>query len=186
MKNTLFLVLLVFAFASCQQKTAENTTPEAETSTTPTPEVVEEIKPIGLTGVYENFADIEHLFSTESDSVYVVNFWATWCKPCVAELPYFEKLNEEYRGKKMKMLLVSLDFKRQIDSKLKPFIIKRELKPEVVALIDSNSNDWIPKVSPMWSGAIPATLIFNKDKRGFYEQSFEYEELEKTLKEYLE
>ena len=144
----------------------------------------EEMQTDGLK-IYDSFAELEGRLQTNSDSVYVVNFWATWCKPCVAELPYFMKLAEDYKDEKVKFLYISLDFKKQIDSKLKPFLEAGKLKGEVLVITDPNSNEWINKVSPKWQGSIPATLIFNKADRGFYEQSFHYEDLEKELKKYL-
>jgi thiol-disulfide isomerase/thioredoxin len=115
----------------------------------------------------------------------VINFWATWCAPCVKELPFFEKLNKTYADRDVEVLLVSLDFPKQYDSKLKPFIEDKKLKSKVVALNDTDANYWIPKISEDWTGAIPATLIYNKDKRQFYEQPFNYEELETQIKQFL-
>lgn len=117
----------------------------------------------------------------DSEKTYVVNFWATWCAPCVKELPFFEQLNSNYASKNVEVILVSLDFPKQIESKLIPFLKKRELQSEVVVLDDVDSNTWIPKVHEDWSGAIPATIIYNKRKRMFYERSFNYEELEFEL-----
>ena len=65
------------------------------------------------------------------DTIYVVNFWATWCAPCVAELPYFEKIDSVYRGQKVKVILVSTDFKKDIDSRLNSFIERKKLHSEV-------------------------------------------------------
>ena len=131
-----------------------------------------------------NFDEIEQFITKNGDKTYVVNFWATWCKPCVKELPYFESLNENYSNE-IEVLLISLDFPTQYDKKLKPFIAENNLKSEVVALNDPDMNTWIPKVNKNWSGAIPATIIYNKDKRKFYERSFNYKELELELKQFL-
>lgn len=133
-----------------------------------------------------DFEGFQPYLKKTADTTYVVNFWATWCKPCVKELPAFEKLNREYRNEKVKVLLVSLDFIKHYDSKLIPFIKKYNLQSEVILLNDPRSNRWIDKVSPEWSGAIPATVIYRGDKRGFYEQSFTYEELENELKKYIQ
>ena len=114
-----------------------------------------------------------------------MNFWATWCKPCVEELPYFEQLREEYKDDKVEVILISLDLPNQIESRLKPFIKEHELRSQVVLLNDPNQNEWIPKVDPHWDGAIPATLVYNKNERRFYPKSFTYEELEQTIKHYL-
>ncbi|MGS2727196.1 TlpA family protein disulfide reductase [Psychroserpens sp. BH13MA-6] len=133
-----------------------------------------------------NFEELQNYLATKDDSkTYVINFWATWCAPCVKELPYFEKLQATYNVADVEVILVSLDFPRQIESKLKPFLEKHQLESEVLVLNDVDSNSWIPKVDENWSGAIPATIIYNKHKRLFFEQSFTYKELETELQPFL-
>ena len=132
-----------------------------------------------------NYDQLKPLLEQEDDKVHVVNFWATWCKPCVEELPAFEKLNEEYKDKNVELLLVSLDFPNQIESELLPFIKEHQLKPEVVVLDDPDQDKWINGISTEWSGAIPATIIYKNDKRAFYEQSFNYDLLNKELQQFL-
>lgn len=124
-----------------------------------------------------NFEGLEDYLKADDDKTYVVNFWATWCKPCVKELPYFQALDNNYTDEQLKVVLVSLDFPEKIDDKLIPFIRKYKLIQEVILLDAPNENEWIPKVDENWSGAIPATVIFNKNKRAFYEQSFTKEQL---------
>jgi len=131
------------------------------------------------------FSALEHFLKKDNDTTYVVNFWATWCVPCVEELPNFEKLNATYQDKKVKVLLVSIDFPKMAESKLLPFIKEKNLKSDVVLLNDPDANSWINKVDSTWSGAIPATVIYKKDKRQFYEKSFTYEELETEVKKFL-
>lgn len=133
--------------------------------------------------VYD-FNGLEKFLSTTDDKTYVVNFWATWCAPCVKELPYFEKLNATYSDQ-LEVILVSLDFPGKYETKLKPYIKEKNLQSKVIALNDVDSNSWIPKIDESWTGAIPATIIFNKTKRQFYEQSFTYEELENEIKPFL-
>lgn len=128
-----------------------------------------------------DFEAFEPYLHRNSDTTYVVNFWATWCKPCVKELPAFEKLNETYANDKVKVLLVSLDFIKHFETKLIPFIKQHELQSSVILLNDPRSNRWIDKVSEAWSGAIPATVIYRGNKRTFYERSFTYEELETEM-----
>lgn len=127
------------------------------------------------------FSELEPLLKTSSDSVFLVNFWATWCEPCIEELPAFEAINQEFKDKKFKMLLVSLDFKKQKDKKLIPFVNENKLKAKVIHLNDPDANDWIEKVDSNWSGSIPATLIFTKHRREFFEQTFTIEQLRKTI-----
>ena len=125
------------------------------------------------------------LLVQKDDKTYVVNFWATWCKPCIDELPAFEKLFKNYKNQQVELILVSLDFPNQIEKRVIPFIEKNNLKGKVVLMADPDQNIWIPKVSKEWSGAIPATVIYNKNTRKFYEQSFTYKELETALNEIL-
>jgi thiol-disulfide isomerase/thioredoxin len=133
-----------------------------------------------------NFNELEAYFKTkDANKTFVINFWATWCAPCVKELPYFEALNAKYSNKNVEVILVSLDFPKQIESKLIPFLDKHGLQSEVVVLNDVDSNTWIPKVNKNWSGAIPATIIYNENKTAFYERSFNFKELETELKQFL-
>jgi len=139
----------------------------------------------GITVKAYDFKSFEHYLQQHNDTTYVINFWATWCMPCVAELPNFERLNNAYKTQKVKVILVSLDMKKQVEKSLLPFIKKKNLLSEVLFLNDPDADSWIAKVDKNWSGAIPATVIYNKRTRKFYEQSFTYEALEKELKEFI-
>lgn len=132
--------------------------------------------------VYSKFDDIAPLLAQDNDTTYVVNFWATWCKPCVAELPYFTELSEKYAAQPVRILLISLDFPAQLQSRLVPFVEERALKSLVAVLLDGKYNDWIDRVSPEWSGAIPATLIYKGARRHFMgEAVHSLQELEQGL-----
>ena len=135
----------------------------------------------GITVASYDFNSLEPLLNQQNDTTYVVNFWATWCQPCVAELPNFEKLNEVYKSKKVKVILVSLDMSKSVESSLIPFLKRKKIQSLVVHLNDPDANSWIDKVDPKWSGALPATVIYNKNTRQFYEQSFTFTALEQKL-----
>jgi thiol-disulfide isomerase/thioredoxin len=121
-----------------------------------------------------SYTELKPLLNQSDDKVHVVNFWATWCAPCIKELPYFEALNKR---KNIEVLLVSLDFPKHKQSRLLPFISKNKLQSKVVLLDDADENYWINDIKANWSGAIPATLIYNSQKRDFYERSFTKNEL---------
>ncbi|GAB4500124.1 MAG: hypothetical protein OHK0019_38140 [Saprospiraceae bacterium] len=125
--------------------------------------------------------------NADTDTIYVLNFWATWCAPCVEELPIFEKLNKEYADKKVKIILVSTDFKKQVESKVKPFVKEHGLENLAVFMDESNPNKWIDSVDVSWSGALPATLVWSKRKglSQFFEKKLTYEELEAAVKKGL-
>lgn len=124
-----------------------------------------------------NFAELEPMLHKDDNRTYVINFWATWCKPCVEEMPYFQAAHDTYGDRDVKVLLVSLDFPDKLESQVIPFIKKNSLTPQVVLLDDPDENTWIPKVDESWSGALPSTLIYHKSQRAFYEQSFTKESL---------
>lgn len=125
--------------------------------------------------------------NADTDTVYVLNFWATWCAPCVEELPSFEKLNKAYADKKVKVVLISTDFKRNVESGVKPFVKKKKLERQVVFMDEPNPNNYINAVDSTWSGAIPATLIWSKrnNKSLFFEKKMTYSELEEAVKQAL-
>ncbi|MBW1298074.1 TlpA family protein disulfide reductase [Aquimarina litoralis] len=134
--------------------------------------------------VYD-FENFEHLLNINDGKTRVINFWATWCKPCVAELPYFELINSRYPDKEVEVILVSLDLPNHVESKLIPFVRKQRIQSKIVLLDDPDANTWIPKVNENWSGSIPATIIYKGNTSNFYERSFTYDELERELKKIL-
>lgn len=129
--------------------------------------------------------DLLKRIHNDSDTTYVVNFWATWCKPCVAELPEFEKLHQNIttNNRKVKVLLVSTDFVEELNKKVKDFLEKNKYTSEVILLDEINGNDFINKISEKWSGAIPATLVTRKNKKRveFHEGKITYDMLEKII-----
>lgn len=121
--------------------------------------------------VYEKFDDFEKAVIKEDDNVYVINFWATWCAPCVKELPHFEKLHTDIKN--VKVILVSLDSRKDLEKKLIPFIERKKITSEVVMLSDKDYTTWLNKIDKDWSGSIPATLIIHGKNRLFAEREFE-------------
>ena len=128
-----------------------------------------------------NFQEFEPHLLQKTDTTYVINFWASWCVPCMEEMPAFQKLHENHKNKKLKLLMVSLDLPSQVESRVKPTIKRFNLEAEVVVLDDPDFNAWINRVSSSWTGSIPATLIYNSEERSFHEGTFTYEELESAV-----
>ena len=121
--------------------------------------------------VYEKFDAFEKAIIKEDDTTYVINFWATWCAPCIKELPYFEKLHTD--NPKVKVILVSLDSRNDLNKKLIPFVDRKKITAQVVLLSDKDYNAWLDKIDASWSGAIPATLIISGKRKLFAEREFE-------------
>ncbi|MCW3786723.1 TlpA family protein disulfide reductase [Plebeiibacterium sediminum] len=128
-----------------------------------------------------NYEQFKPYLNNPSDTVYVINFWATWCKPCIEELPHFMTVAQDMRHKPVKFIFVSLDFPKYKESKLIPFIKENVINEEVLLLNDPNSNFWINDINKEWSGAIPATIIYRKNQRSFFEGQVSYEELTENI-----
>jgi len=125
--------------------------------------------------------DLDKRIANGKDTTYVINFWATWCSPCVAELPNFEKLRLANLKKPVKVLLISLDFKSKLQKEVIPFVEKNKINAEVFLLNEPDQQQYIERIDKRWSGAIPATLFVNKNTRRFYEKEFTETELKNTL-----
>ena len=127
------------------------------------------------------FQAFEPHLSSFNDTTYVINFWASWCPPCLKEMPAFEEIQQKYRNNKLKILLVSFDFPEDIEKSLIPVIKKFKISSEVIVLDEPDANSWINKVSPEWTGSIPATLVYNSKSRNFYERTFTFHELDSIV-----
>jgi thiol-disulfide isomerase/thioredoxin len=126
------------------------------------------------------FDSLQTLFQKNDDTLYVVNFWATWCLPCVKELPDFEQINAIYKNQKFKMILASLDFKPELHL-LQKFVIQKKLSALVVLLDEPKYHEWIDKVNKDWGGAIPATIFSKNNKTElFLDQTIHFDQL-KTI-----
>ena len=126
-------------------------------------------------------------YISKSDSVLVINFWATFCKPCKEEIPYFETIVNKYKDQKVKLLLVSLDLPDFYPKKIQDFVSKNNYTPQIVWLNETNADYFCPKVDKAWMGGIPSTLLVNPKTgyRKFFEQQMKPEEFEKELKKAL-
>ena len=133
------------------------------------------------------FSALQKRLAQATDTTYVVNFWATWCAPCVKELPHFERLRAANTTKKVKVLLVNLDYASQVDKKVRPFVKQHALRAEVLLLNETDPNSWLDKVDTAWSGALPFTLIINNKtrQRRTFERELSWAELTAALQKFL-
>lgn len=145
---------------------------------------------ISFTGFSQEITEIDGdgiavLSRNSNDTTYVINFWATWCSPCVKEIDFFEEVHSSFHDSKVKVILVSLDFPNQVERRLIPFLEDKEITAQVMLMTDLDYNSWIERVDKSWSGAIPATLIFNRERRVFLEQELTRDELFENVSQIL-
>ena len=128
--------------------------------------------------------DVENYITTSKDEVLVINFWATFCKPCVAEIPSFIKITDQYKSQHVKLMLVSLDLPSYYPAKIASFAKKHQFNTNITWLAETNADYFCPKVDKSWSGSIPATLIINTKTgyRKFVEEEMDAAAFEKELK----
>jgi len=129
-------------------------------------------------------ADVVRSFSNGSDTVYVVNFWATFCKPCVGEIPSFINIVNKYKGQKVKLLLVSLDLPSYYPAKIAAFVKRSHFNTNIAWLNETNADIFCPMIDSTWSGAIPATIIVNAKTgyKKFFEDEMTAAQFEAALK----
>jgi thiol-disulfide isomerase/thioredoxin len=119
----------------------------------------------------------------ESKTPLIVNFWATYCKPCVEEIPFFQEEVKKQKASGVQLLLVSLDLKSYFPQKIKSFAASRKFTAPILWLNETNADYFCPKVDPKWSGVLPATLFINNNTgyRKFYEEPLTRETLKKEI-----
>ncbi len=129
--------------------------------------------------------DVVNSYSAKNDTVYIVNFWATFCKPCNEEIPDFIRIVDKYKNQKVKLLLVSLDLPSYVPARLPAFIKKNNYKTNHVWLNETDADRFCPMIDPKWSGAIPATIIVNNNTgfKKFFGDQVTPDEFEATVKE---
>lgn len=131
--------------------------------------------------------DLIQIMNDSSDKLHVINFWATWCAPCVSELPEFQKAVNGLDAKKIDFLFVSLDFPSEADKKLLPFLKRNNYTFNVALMTETDYNSWIDQVDPNWQGNIPATLFFNRARKihHFVAEPMDKPQLVKTIQSLL-
>jgi thiol-disulfide isomerase/thioredoxin len=131
-------------------------------------------------------ADLKTAMDTASGPT-IINFWATFCKPCIAELPHFQEAAIRYRAQGVQLILVSLDLRESFPKAVERFVAQRKLTAPVAFLDEANADLFVPAVDSSWSGAIPATLFLNRKKgyRQFYEEEMSKARLEGEIRKML-
>jgi thiol-disulfide isomerase/thioredoxin len=124
-----------------------------------------------------------------SDTPLVVNFWATFCAPCVKEMPYLIRITDSIgQTKPVKLIFVSLDLKESFPEKVLKFLTRRKINNTTYWLNETNADVFCPVIDPKWSGSIPATLFINNKTgyRSFLEKQIEPDEFLQAVTKMLD
>jgi len=127
---------------------------------------------------------LQSIIQSKSDHIKVINFWATWCAPCIKELPLFEKLGQDRKDVQVTLVSMDLDLDPNPE-KVHKFVSRKKLQSKVVILDAKDPNSYIDQIEKGWSGALPATIIINgkTGQRKFVEKELHDGELEKLIAE---
>lgn len=128
------------------------------------------------------YNDLESLVNKNQEELIIINFWASWCGPCIKEMPYFDALDHR---EDIKVVFVSLDFQDELNKVIK-LVEKKAIASQVLWLDETDYDYYMRQVSEEWSGAIPATLMVDRDERRyFFERAFTADELNTTVNKIL-
>lgn len=127
---------------------------------------------------------LQQILQAEKDRVQVINFWATWCAPCIKELPLLEKMTKDQPEIRVRLVSMDMDLDPNPD-KVRKFAARKKIQSQVLILNERNPDQWIEKIDKGWSGALPATLVVNNKngKRKFVEKELHEGDLEKLIAE---
>ncbi len=106
---------------------------------------------------------IETLLSEKKQGLIIINLWATWCPPCVAELPHFGNIYKQYSGKDLHLYLINIEGKQSKEKVLEPFLKKNPLPCPVYLLEGGNPEEFEKVLKTEISGALPVTIIYSSE-----------------------
>jgi len=139
----------------------------------------QEVKAVKVTDLSKTISD--------SKTPLIVNFWATFCVPCIQEIPYFQEMVRQYKSQNISLLFVSLDLKEAYPAKVNAMVKKLDLTYPVVWLNETNADYFCPKIDTSWSGGMPSSLFVNNATgyHKFFEDQLSKEKLEKEIQEMI-
>lgn len=188
MKNYMLSVSILLLVVSCKK---ENSNPESKVTSD---SAMTETKPEGAATTntvalaeYTVEKTNELLQNKSKDTIFVTNFFATWCGPCMREIPHFKEKMAELKDQPVKFTFISLDDKSDWNDKVKTFGQEQQLSQNIVLLDGAQLNpDFFTKNFKTWQGeSIPFTFIKKGDKTDETVGSMSKEQLDSKLAAFL-
>lgn len=146
MKKLIIYLLLIIVFVGCGEKEKPQTT----------------LRSADINIEIINLEQLQNIISERNNKPLFINFWATWCPPCVEEFPDIVKLSEE-KGNEVEFIAVSLDSESDLQNKVKSFVQKNNVNFKVLLLKESDVYPLMDWINDEWRGAIPVTFIYDKN-----------------------
>ncbi|MCF2219169.1 redoxin family protein [Chryseobacterium sp. PS-8] len=183
MKKIILSTLVVFSLASCKKENQKNEENVATTDSTAVLQKEEtptsQFREISQQNLVENL-------SKKNDTLYVTNFFATWCGPCMMEIPHFKKKIEELKGKPVKFTFVDILDKPAWKDKVPAFAKENNLENHIVLVDESKFDDTFFGNFKTWKGnGIPFTHFRKGDKTEEVEGSMSEEMLSEKINSLL-
>ena len=120
--------------------------------------------------VYTDYSELAGLFHQRNDTTYLINFWATWCKPCLEELPLLQELAAGEDGP-LEVVLVSLDTRPEAIARIPEYLAGHGIELPNVVLTDEGQA-WKTALDEHWDGTLPTTFIYRNELRYVYRRNF--------------
>lgn len=109
--------------------------------------------------------DIAAFLDDNAGKVLVINFWATWCAPCVHEMPELAAFYDAYKDRGVAFLSLSSDSLEDYESKLVPFVEERDLPFHVYAIANADPDELDAVLNVGMDFALPTTFVFDRDRK---------------------
>ncbi len=137
----------------------------------PAPPVSTLLAPAGPPPVYADYAEVSALFAQRNDTTYLINFWATWCKPCLEELPLLQQLQDSCSDAPLRVILVSLDTEAGAIARIPDYLSGRAIDLPTLVLTDERRT-WMRALDENWDGSLPTTFVYRNALRYIYRRNF--------------
>ncbi|MDR2205297.1 MAG: TlpA family protein disulfide reductase [Flavobacteriaceae bacterium] len=187
MKKILLTTMVLASLTACKKETKTENTGLENQDSLDISEISEPEISSAKFAVFSPQQATDFLKKQNNDTIYVTNFFATWCRPCVHEIPYFKEKMTEMKDQPVKFTFISIDEKVDWETEVRDFSAKHGISENTV-LMDMQllTPDFFTTNFKTWTGEyIPFTIIRKGDKTEEISGGISKEELAEKIKSVL-